>query len=378
MLLTARDRQAGRQAGRHTDRLITHTHTTHTACARAHTHALTHTQTWPPQPLTPLIIYQALEGTQLWCGAHNSSYNASSAAVCTGSRSQPLRQPGLDAAVGELVAYGVAAPIDFRFKIFPDLLVISESPGPEVSLYEVLSPGFVVLVTGGMADGAALEVMLAPEDGLVVRVEIRDADTHEDISSSLTGDVAQLITQNSAEFDDLAVRGVLPHFYFKFVFDYGESSRACNVSLALCPDYCCTRSARFHIPYQLRASAPCFDFSAVFRVRDRNGSRPWPSAAAVTASEVSWARVEMALSSSSPNYISSGGPLGNGHLQLRRSYSHFLDAGAQNLDIGFAGGLTVVALLKFTGEPGFNETGGDPPATTLYLPNLAAPYLAGR
>jgi len=261
------------------------------------------------------------------------------------------------------VGYGIAAPIDFQFKIYPDALFIDAAPAPEVNLYQVLSPGFVVLVTGGMADGEALEVMLTPEDGLYVKIELRDARSHRDVSANLVGDAAALITQNSAVFDNLAVHGALADFYFKFSFDYGASGRECNTSHAACPRYCCTRSSVFYIPYQLRARAPCFDLSTVFRVRARD-SLPWPTAAALTAGQLSWGRVVLVASASSPEYSPAGGPRGNGHLRFTRNQSQVLDAGAWHFNPHASGGLTVVAVLKFTSvlPAGFIEAGagGEP------------------
>ncbi len=60
-------------------------------------------------------------------------------------------------------------------------------------------------------------------------------------------------------------------------------------------------------------------------------------------------------SSPFPTYDPLGGPQGNGHVSFARSQSQYLDAGPRTLNIATNGGLTIVAVVRFTGDPGFWE-----------------------
>jgi hypothetical protein len=57
-----------------------------------------------------------------------------------------------------------------------------------------------------------------------------------------------------------------------------------------------------------------------------------------------------------PSYNLLGGPKGKGHVTFDRSMSQFLDAGPRTLNIATNGGLTIVAVVRFTGTPGDCET----------------------
>jgi hypothetical protein len=52
-----------------------------------------------------------------------------------------------------------------------------------------------------------------------------------------------------------------------------------------------------------------------------------------------------------PTYDPLGGPQGNGHVSFDRSQSQFLDGGPRTLNIATNGGLTIVAVVRFTGTP---------------------------
>jgi deleted-in-malignant-brain-tumors protein 1 len=56
-----------------------------------------------------------------------------------------------------------------------------------------------------------------------------------------------------------------------------------------------------------------------------------------------------------PVYNASGGPQGKGHVTFDRNGSQFLDAGPRTLNIATNGGLTIVAVVRFTGSPGSYE-----------------------
>jgi hypothetical protein len=56
-----------------------------------------------------------------------------------------------------------------------------------------------------------------------------------------------------------------------------------------------------------------------------------------------------------PSYNPLGGPKGKGHVTFDRSMSQFLDAGPRTLNIATNGGLTIVAVVRFTGNPGSYE-----------------------
>jgi hypothetical protein len=53
-----------------------------------------------------------------------------------------------------------------------------------------------------------------------------------------------------------------------------------------------------------------------------------------------------------PVYNALGGPQGKGHVTFNRSQSQYLDAGPRTLNITTNGGLTIVAVVRFTGDPG--------------------------
>jgi hypothetical protein len=50
-----------------------------------------------------------------------------------------------------------------------------------------------------------------------------------------------------------------------------------------------------------------------------------------------------------PVYSASGGPQGKGHVTFNRTLSQYLDAGPRTLNIATNGGLTIVAVARFTG-----------------------------
>jgi len=93
---------------------------------------------------------------------------------------------------------------------------------------------------------------------------------------------------------------------------------------------------------ELVLSEPCLDFSGVFNVV--GGHRK-------LLSDGSWGT---ATESEEVSFITSGGPWGNGHVMFDRNRSQFLDGGSWFLDAG--SGVTVVIVLRFTGEAAYNET----------------------
>jgi hypothetical protein len=56
-----------------------------------------------------------------------------------------------------------------------------------------------------------------------------------------------------------------------------------------------------------------------------------------------------------PVYNALGGPQGNGHVTFDRAQSQYLDAGPRTLNIATNGGLTIVAVVRFTGTVGYWE-----------------------
>jgi hypothetical protein len=56
-----------------------------------------------------------------------------------------------------------------------------------------------------------------------------------------------------------------------------------------------------------------------------------------------------------PVYNALGGPQGQGHVTFNRAQSQYLDAGPRTLNILTNGGLTIVAVVRFTGDPGYQE-----------------------
>ena len=71
----------------------------------------------------------------------------------------------------------------------------------------------------------------------------------------------------------------------------------------------------------------------------------------------SWSSLSDAAAGSTPlpSYIPAGGPTGNGHSSFRAVDSQFLSAGARTLHVAAHQGLTLVALVKFTGTGGTFE-----------------------
>jgi hypothetical protein len=56
-----------------------------------------------------------------------------------------------------------------------------------------------------------------------------------------------------------------------------------------------------------------------------------------------------------PVYNALGGPHGKGHVTFNRAQSQYLDAGPRTLNIATNGGLTIVAVVRFTGTAGVWE-----------------------
>jgi hypothetical protein len=56
-----------------------------------------------------------------------------------------------------------------------------------------------------------------------------------------------------------------------------------------------------------------------------------------------------------PVYNALGGPQGKGHVTFNRDQAQYLDAGPRTLNIATNGGLTIVAVVRFTGTPGVWE-----------------------
>ena len=52
------------------------------------------------------------------------------------------------------------------------------------------------------------------------------------------------------------------------------------------------------------------------------------------------------------SYSAAGGPANNGHVSFNRAESDFLHAGTRTLNIASNGGLTIVAVVRFTGSAG--------------------------
>jgi hypothetical protein len=55
-------------------------------------------------------------------------------------------------------------------------------------------------------------------------------------------------------------------------------------------------------------------------------------------------------SASLPTYNATGGPNGKGHVFFDRTKSQYMDAGRQTLNIATNGGLTIVAVVRFSGN----------------------------
>ena len=75
-----------------------------------------------------------------------------------------------------------------------------------------------------------------------------------------------------------------------------------------------------------------------------------------------------------PVYNALGGPQGKGHVTFDRTQSQYLDAGPRTLNIATNGGLTIVAVVRFTGTVAYAEYGeriidlGS--GSTVYVNNL--------
>jgi hypothetical protein len=57
-----------------------------------------------------------------------------------------------------------------------------------------------------------------------------------------------------------------------------------------------------------------------------------------------------------PSYDATGGPNGNGHISFKRVSLQYLDGGARTFNIASNGGLTIVAVVRFTGTIGNSES----------------------
>lgn len=69
-----------------------------------------------------------------------------------------------------------------------------------------------------------------------------------------------------------------------------------------------------------------------------------------------WSNFYQQTSSARPTYISSGGYAGNPYISFNRTNSQFLDRGSTTLNIATNGGFTALALVRFTGTVGLNES----------------------
>jgi hypothetical protein len=56
-----------------------------------------------------------------------------------------------------------------------------------------------------------------------------------------------------------------------------------------------------------------------------------------------------------PTYNAAGGPNGKGHVSFDRTKSQYLDAGSRTFNIATNGGLTIVAVVRFTSTIGKYE-----------------------
>ena len=78
----------------------------------------------------------------------------------------------------------------------------------------------------------------------------------------------------------------------------------------------------------------------------------------------------------SPSYNATGGPAGNGHIKFQRSKSQFLDAGPNSFYIASNGGFSMVAVVRFTGSPGYYERlldfGNGAPLDTILIARYRA------
>jgi hypothetical protein len=72
-----------------------------------------------------------------------------------------------------------------------------------------------------------------------------------------------------------------------------------------------------------------------------------------------------------PSYNALGGPTGRGHVSFNRANSQFLNAGTRTLNVRSNGGLTIVSVLRFTGDPKRMERivdlGNGPDQNNIYL-----------
>ena len=72
-----------------------------------------------------------------------------------------------------------------------------------------------------------------------------------------------------------------------------------------------------------------------------------------------------------PTYNAAGGPNGNGHVSFDRTMSQYLEAGSRTLNIATNGGLTIVAVARFTGIPNdwerFLELGSGKPMDQVMI-----------
>jgi hypothetical protein len=96
-----------------------------------------------------------------------------------------------------------------------------------------------------------------------------------------------------------------------------------------------------------QVNATCNRFFALVLTNTTNGTTTLPSFTDVQKVPVK--------SSSLPTYVRLGGPNGNGHVTFDRTKSQFLNAGRRTLNIATNGGMTFVAVMRFTGTAGKNE-----------------------
>jgi hypothetical protein len=96
-----------------------------------------------------------------------------------------------------------------------------------------------------------------------------------------------------------------------------------------------------------QVNATCNRFFALVLTNTTNGTNTSPS--------FTDAQKVPVKSSSLPTYVRLGGPNGNGHVTFDRTKLQFLNAGQRTLNIGTNGGITFVAVMRFTGTPGKNE-----------------------
>ena len=241
------------------------------------------------------------------------------------------------------------------FSILFDLRTPFATHSAQSSLFDVL-PHFGVVsqpafsacgqtesVSIGMVDRAGEDIRVYEDDRFFMYVSPGDGFDGFKIEDQGIEQRQRQVNSSLVQFDSLVIRRdqieCLGDFRLKFTLITMRTNSSFH-------------SSSFTMrAYDLIMRQPCgIRFSEIFQVASSDHSKFLPSG--VWDEEVMGAGN---MSLSPPSYTAAGSA-GFGYLTFNPSQSQYLDAGIRRLDIHSNGGFTILAIFRFNGTSGYNET----------------------